>query len=35
MGSLDVPEVLIGFGLLAILVWGAYNWQYRHRHSSK
>ena len=35
MGSLDVPEVLIGLGLLAIFVWGAYNWHYSHRHAPK
>jgi hypothetical protein len=26
MGSFDVPEVLIGLGLLAALAWAVYNW---------
>jgi len=25
----DVPEALIVLGLLAILVWGIYNWKHR------
>jgi hypothetical protein len=27
MGSLDVPEVLIGLGLLALAGWAVYNWR--------
>jgi len=30
MRSLDVPEVLIGLSVLAILVWAAYNWRRRN-----
>jgi hypothetical protein len=30
MGSLDIPEVLIGMSILAILVWVAYNWTHRN-----
>jgi len=29
MGSLDVPEVLIALGLVAMAVWGAYNLLHR------
>ena len=29
MGSLDVPEALIGVSILALLVWAAYNWTHR------
>ncbi len=28
----DVPEVLIAIGLLAIVMWGIYNWAHR-QHS--
>ena len=30
MGTLDVPEVLIGLGLLAGLFWALYNWMHSH-----
>jgi hypothetical protein len=30
MGSLDVPEVLIGLGLLAALAWAVYNRLHPH-----
>ncbi len=26
MASLDVPEILIAIGVLAMLAWGIYNW---------
>jgi type II secretory pathway component PulJ len=29
MRSPDVPEVLIGVSILAILVWAIYNWMHR------
>ena len=29
MGRLDIPEVLIGVSILAILVWAAYNRMHR------
>jgi type II secretory pathway component PulJ len=29
MASLDVPEMLIALGLLAVLAWGIYNWTHR------
>ena len=35
MGSLDVPEVLIGASILAILVWAAYNWVHRNADAGK
>jgi hypothetical protein len=32
MRPLDIPEILIAFGLAAILAWGLYNWKRRaHR----
>jgi hypothetical protein len=30
MGSLDVPEVLIGVSIVGILVWAVYNWTHRN-----
>jgi hypothetical protein len=30
MGSLDIPEVLIGMSILAILAWAVYNWTHRN-----
>ena len=30
MRPLDVPEVLIGAGIVAILVWAVYNWTHRN-----
>jgi len=35
MGTLDVPEVLILLGLLAGILWGAYNWRHRHMGAPK
>jgi len=35
MGTLDVPEVLIGLGLLAGLFWALYNWTHPHMNSPK
>jgi len=29
MGRFDIPEILIGMSILAILVWAAYNWTHR------
>jgi len=29
MRALDIPEMLIALGLIAILVWGLYNWKHR------
>jgi hypothetical protein len=29
MRALDVPEILIGAGLLALVAWGIYNWMHR------
>ncbi len=28
MGSLDIPEVLIILGLVAILMWAVYHWRH-------
>ena len=30
MSHLDVPEILIGLGLLACLAWAIYNWKHPH-----
>lgn len=30
MGSLDIPEVMILVGVLAIVAWGIYNWTHPH-----
>ena len=35
MGTLDVPEILIALGFLAMVVWAANNWAYRHAHPRK
>jgi hypothetical protein len=35
MGTLDVPEVLIGLGLLAGLLWALYNWTHPHVDTPK
>ena len=29
MGQFDIPEVLIGVSILAVLLWAAYNWTHR------
>jgi hypothetical protein len=29
MRPLDIPEMLIALGLIAILAWGIYNWKHR------
>jgi len=29
MRPLDIPEILIALGLIAILAWGLYNWKRR------
>jgi hypothetical protein len=29
MGRFDIPELLIGVGILAILLWAVYNWTHR------
>ncbi len=31
----DVPEILIGLGLIAIVGWGVYDWAQRHRTAPK
>ncbi len=28
MRPLDIPEILIAAGVIAILVWGVYNWMH-------
>jgi hypothetical protein len=28
MGSLDIPEALIGLSVLAFVAWAAYNWMH-------
>ena len=30
MRALDVPEMLIGLGLVAGLIWALYNWTHSH-----
>jgi hypothetical protein len=30
MGRFDIPEVLIGVSILALLVWAVYNWTHRN-----
>jgi hypothetical protein len=29
MRPLDIPEILIGLGLIATFVWGVYNWMHQ------
>jgi hypothetical protein len=29
MRPLDVPEMLIGFSVIAMVVWAVYNWRHR------
>ena len=29
MRPLDVPEILIGIGLIAVVAWAIYNWKHR------
>jgi hypothetical protein len=29
MRPLDIPEILIALGLIAILAWAVYNWKHR------
>jgi len=31
MRPLDIPEMLIALGLVAILAWGLYNWKHHRR----
>ena len=31
MGGLDVPEVMIALGLVALMAWAVYNWRHRHQ----
>src|ERR1019366_3375629 len=35
MGRFDIPELLIGVSILAILVWAAYNWIHRDARARK
>ncbi len=35
MGPFDVPEVLIGICIFALLVWAAYNWTHRNARQHK
>ena len=35
MGRFDIPEVLIGTSIIAILVWAAYNWANRKTGTRK
>jgi hypothetical protein len=35
MGSLDIPEALIGLSIVAILAWAAYNWAHRNASERK
>jgi hypothetical protein len=35
MGRFDIPEMLIGVSLIAILVWAVYNWTHRNARESK
>ena len=35
MGIPDVPEILIGLGLVAGLVWAVYNWTHPHVDAPK
>jgi len=34
MRPLDIPEILIALGLVAIVVWGLYNWRH-HQHTPR
>jgi len=35
MGTLDVPEILIGLGVVGCIVWAVYNWMHRHQGTTK
>jgi hypothetical protein len=35
MGSLDVPEVLILLGVLAVVLWAIYHWTHPHVDAPK
>jgi hypothetical protein len=35
MRPLDIPEMLIALGLVAILAWGLYNWKHHHEHTPR
>jgi len=35
MGPLDVPEILIGIGIIAAAVWAVYNWTHPQPKPSK
>ena len=35
MGRFDIPEMLIGLSIVAILAWAAYNWTHRHAGEDK
>ncbi len=35
MGRFDIPEMLIGASLIAILAWAVYNWTHRGTRASK
>jgi hypothetical protein len=35
MRTLDVPEILIGLGVLAGFIWAIYNWTHRHEDAPK
>jgi hypothetical protein len=35
MRTLDVPEILIGLGLLAGFIWAVYNWTHPHENVPK
>jgi hypothetical protein len=35
MRPLDVPEMMIGFSVIAILAWAVYNWRHRRLDQHK
>lgn len=35
MRALDVPEILIGLGVIGCLIWAIYNWTHPHPGTTK
>lgn len=35
MGTFDVPEILIGLGIVGCIIWAVYNWTHPHHGATK
>jgi hypothetical protein len=35
MASLDIPEILIGMGVVGCIAWAIYNWTHSHANIHK